>query len=119
MPPHSSHILQPLDVGCFSPLKTAYTKQVEKQIRLGINHITKDDFLSVYYNAHVEAMTTSNVMNGFAACGLVPYDPNRVLDKLPPPARTPSPIPSHELTWDSKTPKILLEAQKQAYYIRK
>jgi hypothetical protein len=24
MPPHSSHLLQPLNVGCFSPLKTAY-----------------------------------------------------------------------------------------------
>ena len=109
MPPHSSHILQPLDVGCFSPLKTAYTKQVEKQIRLGINHITKDDFLSIYYPAHVSAITTLNIINGFAAYSLVPYDPNRVLDKLPPPARTPSPIPSHESTWDSKIPKILLK----------
>ena len=26
MPPHSSHLLQPLDVGCFSPLKTAFSK---------------------------------------------------------------------------------------------
>jgi putative NADPH-quinone reductase len=24
MPPHSPHLLQPLDVGCFSPLKRAY-----------------------------------------------------------------------------------------------
>ena len=27
MPPHSSHLLQPLDVGCFGPLKQAYSKQ--------------------------------------------------------------------------------------------
>jgi hypothetical protein len=40
MLPHSSHLLQPLDVGCFSPLKTAYGRQIEKLIRLRINHIT-------------------------------------------------------------------------------
>jgi hypothetical protein len=26
MPPYSSHILQPFDVGCFAPLKRAYSK---------------------------------------------------------------------------------------------
>jgi len=30
MPPHSSHLLQPLDVGCFSPLKTAFSKQNQR-----------------------------------------------------------------------------------------
>ena len=29
MPPHSSHLLQPLDVGCFGPLKKAYGRQIE------------------------------------------------------------------------------------------
>ena len=29
MPPHSSHILQPLDVGCFSVLKRSYGHQIE------------------------------------------------------------------------------------------
>lgn len=28
MPPHSSHLLQPLDVGCFSPLKRAYGNEI-------------------------------------------------------------------------------------------
>ena len=27
MPPHSSHLLQPLDVGCFAPLKHAYVTE--------------------------------------------------------------------------------------------
>ena len=33
MPPHSSHLLQPLDVGCFSPLKKAYSRQIEELMR--------------------------------------------------------------------------------------
>jgi hypothetical protein len=28
MPPHTSHILQPLDVGCFAPLKRAYKTEI-------------------------------------------------------------------------------------------
>jgi hypothetical protein len=28
IPPHSSHLLQPLDVSCFSPLKHAYKQEV-------------------------------------------------------------------------------------------
>jgi hypothetical protein len=31
MPPHSSHLLQPLDVHCFGPLKKAYGKLVEQK----------------------------------------------------------------------------------------
>ena len=48
MPPHSSHILQPLDVGCFVVLKRLYGQAIEAQIRVGINHIDKDDFLTLY-----------------------------------------------------------------------
>jgi hypothetical protein len=29
MPLHPSHLLQPLDVGCFGPLKTAFSKQYQ------------------------------------------------------------------------------------------
>jgi hypothetical protein len=43
---HLSHLLQPLDVGCFSPLKTAYGKQ--GLMRNRINHITKLEFLSAF-----------------------------------------------------------------------
>ena len=48
MPAHSSYILQPLDVGCFSPLKTVYGRQVEGLMRLGVNHILKEEFLTAY-----------------------------------------------------------------------
>jgi hypothetical protein len=39
MPPHSSHILQPLDVSCFAVVKRSYGRLVENQMRLGFNHI--------------------------------------------------------------------------------
>jgi hypothetical protein len=48
MPPHSSHLLQPLDVGCFSLLKRAYSREIEALIRHHINHITKLEFLPAF-----------------------------------------------------------------------
>ena len=57
LPPHSSHLLQPLDVGCFSPLKTTYTKELEKTFRLGINHIDKLEFLEIYRRVRPQVFT--------------------------------------------------------------
>jgi len=82
MPAHSSHILQPLDVSCFAPLKKAYSRQVESKMRLGNNHITKVDFLPAFYIAHQQAMTAETILAGFAATGLVPFNPEKVLQNL-------------------------------------
>jgi hypothetical protein len=48
MPPHSSHLLQPLDVGCFLLLKRTYSRKIEALICHHINHITKLEFLPAF-----------------------------------------------------------------------
>jgi hypothetical protein len=65
MPPHSSHLLQPLDVGCFSPLKTAYSRQAEDLMRNKITHITKLEFLLCFKGAFDAAITKANIQGGF------------------------------------------------------
>jgi hypothetical protein len=82
MPPHSSHLLQPLDVGCFAVFKRAYSSQVSDLIRLGINHINKAEFLQCLKKARKEAFSLSNIHSGFAATGIVPFDPERVLSTI-------------------------------------
>jgi hypothetical protein len=82
MPPHSSHLLQPLDISCFAVLKRFYGQQIEEYMRNGLNHIDKADFLTAYIMARNESMTTNTVRSGFLATGLVPFDPERVLLKL-------------------------------------
>lgn len=67
MPPHSSHLLQRLDVGCFSGLKLAYGQFIEKQAREGINCIDKLDFLSAYPEARAETYKSSTTQSTFAA----------------------------------------------------
>ena len=60
-------------------------------MRVGVNHIDKSDFLTAYLTARTEALTSNTVRSGFAATGLVPYDPERVLLKLNTQLRTPTP----------------------------
>ena len=117
MPAHLSHILQPLDVGCFSPLKQAYGTQVEGQMRLGINYIIKEDFLSVYHIAHTQAITEKNIFSSFSATGLVPFNPDCVLSTLGPVVQTPSPVPTQS-TWESKTPCTIADIKRQASHIQ-
>jgi hypothetical protein len=56
MPTHSLHLLQPLDAGCFGPLKRAYGGLIEQSMRLGYNYIDKFDFLKAYPTAHLEVL---------------------------------------------------------------
>jgi len=82
MPPHSSHFLQPLDVGCFSPLKRAYSRQIEGLIKSHIDHVAKLDFLIAFCETFFTSMTKENNKTGFRSSGLVSLDPEAVLLKL-------------------------------------
>jgi hypothetical protein len=94
MPPHSSHLLQPLDASCFAVIKRKYGQLVEQRMRLGFNHIDKIDFLTAFPEARTMAYKAETIQNGFAATGLVPYDPDRVYQQLTVQLRTPTPPPS-------------------------
>jgi hypothetical protein len=91
MPPHSSHLLQPLDVGCFGPLKTAYGREIEHLIKCSITHVSKTEFFPAFRNAHQAAMTKSNIQGGFKGAGLAPLDASHVISKLDIRLRTPTP----------------------------
>ena len=126
MPPHSSHLLQPLDVGCFAVLKQSYGGQIEGYMRNGVNHIDKPDFLRAFHAARTEAMTLANIQSSFAATGLVPYDPERVLSKLHTQLKTPTPpSTSHanntpaSQAWAFETPHDTAQLALQANAIKR
>ncbi len=56
MSSHSSHLLQLLDVDCFSILKHSYKKCIEMLMSLDINQINKQKFLSIYQKVCAEAL---------------------------------------------------------------
>ena len=121
MPAHSSHKLQPLDVGCFRALKRAYGKAIEDLMRAHITHISKEDFFPAFYQAFQASITESNIQGGFRGSGLIPYDPEHVISQLdvklhtPTPPGTSSGLPP---PWESKTPNNPIEAQSQTNYIK-
>ncbi len=118
MPPHSSHLLQPLDVGCFGPLKTAFSKQNQDLIKNHIFHVTKEDFLATFHTAFLASFNQSNIQAGFRGSGLHPFDPEAVLSQLEPVPGSPSLPPSQE-SWCTKTPSNTQEVDKQATLIKK
>jgi DDE superfamily endonuclease len=85
LPSHTTHKLQPCDVGVFAPLKDAYRDEVDRLFRGCVNTIGKEHFTSVYSTAREKAFTKRNITSAWAACGLFPLNPDRVLRKTPKP----------------------------------
>ena len=82
LPPHSSHILQPLDVGVFSPLKRALTEELDALFRLDSSRISRVDWTAAYINARQQAFSSRNIISAFHATGLSPLSPITVLSTL-------------------------------------
>ena len=93
LPPHTSHVTQPLDVSIFGPLKTRYSQEVEKAGRNGIEAIPKSRFISLYCATRHATFTRRNISSAFRGAGLVPLNRPRLLDGLtpPPPSRPSTP----------------------------
>jgi PAS domain-containing protein len=94
LPPHSTHRLQPLDVGIFSPLSTAYSNEIDHLIQSshGFSRITKRSFWPMFRGAWKTALTFENIRSAFAATAIYPLAPEKVLNQLK--GKTPSPISS-------------------------
>jgi hypothetical protein len=122
MPPHSSHLLQPLDVSCFAVLKRQYGQLVEQRMRLGFNHIDKIDFLTAFPEARTMAYKADTIRNGFRASGLVPFDPDQVYQQLTIRLKTPTPPPSRSSNTQSsclQTPQNPRQFKRQLTTIKR
>jgi DDE superfamily endonuclease len=78
IPSHTSHKLQPCDVGVFGPLKAAYREEVERPYR-GVDTVGKQLFTSLYSPAREKSLTRRNILAGWSKAGLQPFNPDRVL----------------------------------------
>lgn len=98
LPPHATHLLQPLDVGIFSTMTGAYSQGVDKASRLGVQFISKAKFLEIYASILEDVFKLNTIVNAFRACGLgglgEEVDQQRVLDKLPNRQRPVTPPPA-------------------------
>ena len=71
LPPHTSHVTQPLDVGCFGPLKNAYYSECQAYMRqnpdLQINTVGR-----ISSKAYNKALTPENHVSSFKKTGIYP-----------------------------------------------
>ncbi|XP_068567903.1 uncharacterized protein [Cebidichthys violaceus] len=102
LPPHTSHILQPLDVSFFGPLKANFSGVTGDL--LAVSHsflVSKKEFSRVLRDSYQRVKDRRLVVAGFRRCGLYPLDPmaidwSRVMPSGPrcgassPPPPTPS-----------------------------
>ncbi|KAJ2973747.1 hypothetical protein NQ176_g6431 [Zarea fungicola] len=82
LPPHSTHIMQPLDVGVFQPLKSAHQKELRKALAHGNISFTRVDFLASFRDIYRAGFTTHNVMAAFEKTGLFPVDATPTITKI-------------------------------------
>jgi len=112
LPPHTTHALQPCDVGVFGPLAKEW-----KIIVTALNHqmvpVTKGNLLEHYHKARVKAFKPSTLISAFRKTGIWPLDPNA----LPPSAYAPAlntttqsaqpiPAPAHPFTISDPTTTV-------------
>jgi hypothetical protein len=81
--------------------------QIENKMTLGINHITKEEFLPAFFIVHQQTMTVETISSGFRETVLIPFNPERVLENLGPVVDA-TPLPrSSQASWNPQTPKTL------------
>lgn len=110
--PHSSHLMQPLDVGVFGPLKRAMSAQLDRVFRTGISRLQKVEWVENYMEARKIAINTSNILGGWRGSGLFPLNKHRILHQLIDSHSTPStpmkPTTSAQFLNSSSTPDALV-----------
>ncbi|KAL9561187.1 hypothetical protein ACKAV7_014542 [Fusarium commune] len=82
LPPHSTHLTQPLDVGVFQLLKNAHQRRLRHHIREGFLNFKRSDFISKLSEILTEGFTPHNIMNGFEKSGIFPVNGAAVIQKV-------------------------------------
>ncbi|KAJ5543879.1 hypothetical protein N7494_005158 [Penicillium frequentans] len=82
LPPHSSHILQPLDVGVFNVYKHWHSQAIEEATATGCTKFTKTEFLAAINSIRQKTFKNSTISNGFRLTGIWPVNAAVVCDQL-------------------------------------
>ena len=82
LPANLTHLLQPLDVVVFQPLKHYHAQALDFLVRDGITQITKLEFLGFIQQIRKQAFKESTIRSAFQKTGIIPFNPSIILEKL-------------------------------------
>ncbi|KAG7408966.1 hypothetical protein Forpi1262_v017895 [Fusarium oxysporum f. sp. raphani] len=70
--PHSTHMLQPMDLGVFQWLKNAHQKRLRDALRKGNLSFNRRDFAGSFKEIFDEGFTPAHIITGFEKSGIFP-----------------------------------------------
>jgi hypothetical protein len=82
LPPHSTHLSQPLNVRAFQKFKFEFKKCLREEVFYGATEITKTDFFFLFNKFSDRTFTLKLCKASFRKTGLIPFDPDVVLLKM-------------------------------------
>lgn len=122
LPAHTSHVLQPLDLGVFAPLKSRYRGEIAKLASLDdASDVKKQRFIICYKMARLDTFTPRLLRTGWKAAGIYPLNPSKGLNSSQVQAtkRLNTPPPQQALTPLFATPKSSRQIHEKSKSIRK
>ena len=75
LPPHTTHRLQPLDVGCFGPLQIAWFNRCDEILDETGEGMAMKDVVKEYFVARKKSFTKKNISQAWRKSGLNPLNP--------------------------------------------
>ena len=82
LPPHTSHILQPLDVAIFGPLKRALTEALTPHYEARLEKIHKIEWIDAYSRARKKALNSQNIASSWRGPGLFPFNRQKAIRRM-------------------------------------
>ena len=75
LPPHTTHVTQPLDSICFGALKRRWGEECHNFLTENPGRVvTRYQFSELFHRAWVRAMTGENITAGFRSTGVYPFN---------------------------------------------
>ena len=82
LPPHTTNVLQPLDVGLFRSLESNLSKVTDGVKILGVTgdyqNISKTNFTAIFKESFERSMSLATIKNGFRKTGIFPFNPKAI-----------------------------------------
>lgn len=83
LPPHASHVIQPLDKGFFAPLKAAYVAETEKWLVQHPGEVIKlTDVGGIFKEAYTATARVKLAEKAFEVTGIEPFNPDVINEEL-------------------------------------
>ena len=85
LPPNTTHLTQPLDKGCFGPLKVYWKEECQTYLSKNPGKVvTRYQFSEIFAKAWAKGMMMKNIIGGFKTTGVFPTNREAIMPKSSP-----------------------------------